>query len=156
MEVPDPGVEPNEDERIFAMLAHIFQIFTYWVGPLVIYLVKRDSRFVAFHALQALFFQLVCFVLMFVTMVPMFFGMWLPFMKAAVANKPPAISPLPFILMTAFALLMIGYYVANLVCGIVFAVKAREGQWTSYPLLGRWAWLATRPRVDRQPLRTSL
>ena len=45
---------PTQDEKTMAMLAHILQIFTWWIGPLVIFLVKQDSKFVRFHALQAL------------------------------------------------------------------------------------------------------
>ena len=48
---------PNQDEKMTAMVAYVLQIFTWFVGPLVIYFVKRDSRFVKFHALQALIFQ---------------------------------------------------------------------------------------------------
>ena len=33
---------PNQDEKITAMVAYILQIFTWFVGPLVIYFVKRD------------------------------------------------------------------------------------------------------------------
>jgi uncharacterized membrane protein len=36
------------------MLAHLLQFFAGFIPPLVIYLVKRNSRFVAFHAMQAL------------------------------------------------------------------------------------------------------
>ena len=38
-----------------AMLAYILGIFTGFIGPLVLWLIKKDqSKFVAFHALQAL------------------------------------------------------------------------------------------------------
>ena len=59
--------QPNvtDEERLWAMLAHLLALLGYvvWLGayiaPLVIYLVYKDkSQFVAFHALQSLFFQL--------------------------------------------------------------------------------------------------
>ena len=34
-------------------------ISTWWIGPLVIFLIKRSSQFVSFHALQALFWQII-------------------------------------------------------------------------------------------------
>jgi uncharacterized Tic20 family protein len=63
--------QPNvtDEERLWAMLAHLLALLGYvvWLGayiaPLVIYLVYKDkSQFVAFHALQSLFFQLALLV----------------------------------------------------------------------------------------------
>ena len=54
-----PLGEVTKDERTMAMLALIFAGFTFIV-PLIIFLVKKDeSKFVAFHSLQGLFFSLV-------------------------------------------------------------------------------------------------
>lgn len=57
---------PLQEERLWGMLAHLLALLGYvvWLGayvaPLVVYLVYKDrSRFVAFHALQSLFFQLL-------------------------------------------------------------------------------------------------
>lgn len=57
------------DERTWAMLAHLsvlINLVTGFLGPvaaLVIYLVYKDrSRFVAFHSLQSLIFQLVAWI----------------------------------------------------------------------------------------------
>src|SRR5262245_10401037 len=55
-----PQNGPTNDERSMAMLAHVLSIFSSFIAPLVIYLVKRkESRFVAFHALQALIFHVL-------------------------------------------------------------------------------------------------
>lgn len=53
---------PTPEERNLAVLSHIGGVFTAFVVPLVIWLVKKDqSRFVAEHAREALNFQLaVC------------------------------------------------------------------------------------------------
>ncbi len=42
-----------------ATLAHALQLVGWFIAPLVILLIKRDSRFVSFHALQALLLQVV-------------------------------------------------------------------------------------------------
>ena len=42
-----------------AVLAHALQLVGGWIAPLVIFFVKRQSRFVSFHALQVLFLQLI-------------------------------------------------------------------------------------------------
>ena len=45
----------SPDDKTMAMLAYILGIFTGFLGPLVLWLVKKDqSKFVAFHSLQAL------------------------------------------------------------------------------------------------------
>ncbi len=52
-ERPDP-VPPTQDERTFAMLAHLLACFGGgFIAPLIILLSKKDSRFVKFHAIQA-------------------------------------------------------------------------------------------------------
>ena len=50
---PEIAPPPTPDERTLAMLAHILQTFSCFIGPLVIYVVKRDSRFVAFHVISS-------------------------------------------------------------------------------------------------------
>ena len=52
-------IEPTLDERTMAILAHMLQIVGLWIAPLIIFVIKRESRFVSFHALQALLLQ-VC------------------------------------------------------------------------------------------------
>src|SRR5258708_37690413 len=60
---PEPVAAPEavitQDERTMAVLAHALQGVGWFIAPLVILIAKRDSRFVAFHALQALLLQVV-------------------------------------------------------------------------------------------------
>lgn len=43
-------VEPTSDERLLAMLIYISSFFTTLVGPLIIWLLKREeSRFIDYH-----------------------------------------------------------------------------------------------------------
>ncbi len=64
---PVGASEPTPDERTTAMLAHVLTIFAGFIAPLIIYLAKRrDSRFVAFHAMQALLWHLWMLALYFV------------------------------------------------------------------------------------------
>ncbi len=55
-----PLGEPSDDERMFGAAAHALSFLEGGLlGPLVIYLLKKDeSEFVAFHALQSLYFGL--------------------------------------------------------------------------------------------------
>jgi uncharacterized Tic20 family protein len=131
---------PTEDERNFAMLAHVLQFFAGFIPPLVIYLVKRNSRFVAFHALQALFWQITYFVIIMLGMVIIFATMFgtlvhqLP--KGATNNTFPVGI---FLGMGAFWLVFMMGWVVNVVLAIYYGIKAHQGKWAAYPILGRWA-----------------
>ena len=92
-----PEISLTPDERTLAMLAHILQIFSSFIGPLVIFIVKRDSRFVALHAIQALLLQLAV-----LTVNAISFGAWFVIFFSTVAVHPqPAGAgrlPLPFLI----------------------------------------------------------
>ncbi len=131
---------PAPDEKTLAMLAHILQIFTWWIGPLVIFLVKQDSKFVRFHAMQALLWQITMII------VGMFgFILWFVVIFSAIfsgvgkagANQAPPVAL--FVGMGAIWLGFIVFYFLNILFGVLFGVKAGRGEWASYPLLGRWA-----------------
>jgi len=51
--------QATQDERTMALLAQVLQIVGWWIAPLVIFLIKRQSKFVSFHALQALLLQVL-------------------------------------------------------------------------------------------------
>jgi len=70
--VPPPNLELTQDEKAYAGLAHALMISTWWIGPLVIFLMKRSSRFVSFHALQALLWQIIFTLLYIGGMVSLF------------------------------------------------------------------------------------
>ena len=121
-----------------AMLAHVLQAFVWWLGPLIIFLIKRDSRFVSFHALQALFLQISYLILMGSLVVLWFVAMVLFVAHSSGGNS--AASPLAIFLM--FPLIwfgFIGMFVLMLVIAIVYGIKASRGEWAEYPLLGSMA-----------------
>jgi uncharacterized membrane protein len=93
MDQPNEHAVPTSDETTLALLAHVLQIFTWWIGPLAIYLAKRDSKFVSFHAMQALLWQFVMMglgmIMGFMWMI-FFFLTVLPHMnRAATGSHPP-------------------------------------------------------------------
>ena len=136
---PDIKTSPTPDERQVAMLAHFLQLFGGFIAPLVIYLVKRQSRFVAFHALQALIWQGVYFVGAMIGLV-----MWLVLFFGAIAMHvhAGASQGTPFELFILFPLIWLffaGGWVVTLTLAIVYGIKANQGQWAAYPIIGRWA-----------------
>lgn len=58
---PSRPHEPTADERTWALVGHALTFVEGGIiGPLIVYLVKREeSEFVAFHALQSLYFGLL-------------------------------------------------------------------------------------------------
>lgn len=110
------------DERLWAMLAHLSALLGYvvllgqYIAPLVIYLVYRErSRFVAFHALQALYFQLALLILWVIVFI-------LTFITCGLG--------------AIFALVPI---VLNLVFVLIAAIRAYNGEWYELPLVGAMA-----------------
>lgn len=44
------NVQPNDDEKLMGMLIYLLSIFTTIVGPLIIWLIKReDSNYIDYH-----------------------------------------------------------------------------------------------------------
>ncbi len=132
--------EPTSDEKTMAILAHVLQLVGWWIAPLIIYLTKRDSQFVAFHAMQALLWQCLLVILWLGTMVVWFvtfFATMVPQAGKAAANNPP-----PLGLFLGFAgiwLLLMGIMALNLFIGIYYGIKAGHGEWAAYPLIGKLA-----------------
>ena len=127
---------PTQDERTNALLVHILAIFSGFIAPLIFYLVKKDSRFVMFHALQVLIWHAAYLAIVIVGAICMFVSM-----AFSMAGQTPGGQhqgpPLAFFgFMGVFWLLAVGGGVLNLVFGIVFAIKASHGEWARYPIIG--------------------
>jgi len=126
---------PTADERTMATLAHVLQLVGWFIAPLIIFFAKRQSRFVSFHALQAIFLQLIYMVVWIGFMV-----VWFAFIFGAVASGgksgPP---PMFFVLLPLVWLVGMAMWVGLLVTVIVYGLKAGRGEWAEYPVIGRWA-----------------
>ena len=95
-------------DRTFAVLAHVGGLFTSWVAPLVIFLIKKSDQSASFstaNAKEALNFQITMFIL-FMILIFSFVGIFLLFI------------PMIF----------------NLIVSIMAAVKASNGISFRYPL----------------------
>ena len=118
----DDTIAITDDDRLWAMLAHLFGLLGYvsvigqYIAPLVVFVLYREkSKFVAFHALQSLFFQLA---LLGITVVGTVFG----------------------ILTCGIGFLLVGpVLVGGFVYTIVAAIRANQGEWFEYWLVGKWA-----------------
>jgi uncharacterized protein len=126
---------PTNDEKTFALLAHVLAIFSGFIAPLIFFLVKRDSKFVSFHALQSLAWHIIYFILVFGGMIVLFVS--LIFNRGfPAANGAP---PVAFFGIFGFVwLFAMGGWVVNLILGIVYGIKANKGEWAQFPLIGGW------------------
>jgi len=127
-----------QDERTLAFLAHLLQIFSGFIGPLVIFCVKQDSKFVRFHSLQALIWQICFMVLTMVCVLGFAVGM-----ITTIANQPhgshSAEPPVGFfVFFPLMWLVIMGGWVINLILAIVYGIKANHGEWAQYPIIGKW------------------
>jgi uncharacterized Tic20 family protein len=120
------GDSLSADEKLWGMLAHLLTLLGHvvvvgaYIAPLVIYLVYKDrSQFVAFHALQALFFQLLALA---VTIALMLFSVVT--LGCGILLAAP---------------LEIALAIAVLVYAIIAAIQANNGVWYELPIVGRWA-----------------
>ncbi len=119
-----------------AVLAHALQMVGGWIPPLVLLVVKRDSRFVSFHALQALLLQLVYFFVLMLLMLVWFVLIFSQVLSSRGAQHP---NGPPVAIFIAFPLIGLGWMVAwvgMLVIVILYSIKAGRGEWAGYPLLG--------------------
>ena len=122
--------EPTQDERTMAMLAHLLQLFTGFLGPLVIYFVRRESRFVVFHSMQAVFWQLALALGFVLIVLLIFLGDDLhPSPRLDLTVGIVWLSAMAIICIIPMTLLLVG----------VFAIKAWRGEWAEYPLIGSLA-----------------
>jgi uncharacterized membrane protein len=133
-------------------LAHVLQLVGGWIAPLVILLVKRNSRFVSFHALQALLSQALYFLLMMVVM-----GAFFVFVVFGIASHQPeaqhnSLPPGFMILFPVIWLGIMGQRVFMLVVAVVYGIKAGRGEWAEYPVLGRLARRILRIGPGGEPL----
>jgi len=104
----------SSDDRTMAMVAHILGIFTAFVGPLIIYFIKKDqSKFVANQAMQATIFQAAISIGYVIGTVLSVIGIGL--------------------------LLNMALWVVSIVFAIVGGMAANKGQLYSYPATGSFA-----------------
>ncbi|HUR09880.1 MAG TPA: DUF4870 domain-containing protein [Flavitalea sp.] len=103
------GYSPTPDERTAATLAHLLTLVTGFIGPLIIYLLKKDdSRYVAEHAKESLNFQITIF---------------LGYIIGIITT---------IILIGILILMVIGF--VHLVLVIVATIKASENKMYRYPI----------------------
>jgi len=112
----------SQEERTWGMIAVLSPLVGYIIPipfvnvivPLVIYFMKRDtSRFVAFHALQTVYFSIAILVAVVICIPLCFMCVGIP--------------------------LLVAVGIGSLVYLIIIAIKANNGEWAEFWLVGAWA-----------------
>ncbi len=134
-------LEPTQDEKTMAIFAHVFQLFGGWIAPLIIFLVKRQSRFVSFHALQALLLQIVHLVIVIVFMMVWFAAIFGTLFSSMAHSQPGKVEPPVglFVIFPLFWLVFMAEWITILLVAIMYGIKASRGEWAEYPVIGKWA-----------------
>lgn len=129
---PPAPLTPSE-ERTWAMLAHLSILLNLvtgllgLVGALAIYLIYQNrSRYVAYHALQSLIFQLIVWL----------GGGILTGISWAITGTLSAI--LIGLICIPFALVITAIPLAGIVYGIIGGIQCSQGQDFRYWLVGDW------------------
>jgi uncharacterized Tic20 family protein len=140
-----PLPQPTADEKTMAFLAQLLQIFTGFIGPLIILLVRSNSRFVKFHALQAILWQCLYTLVFIVLFVALFAGMFasLSAQQPGAARGRNELPPAVFLPFALFWMMLVVMGIGSLILAIVYCIKANQGEWAEYPFIGklakRWA-----------------
>jgi hypothetical protein len=109
-----PSTEVSKDARMWAMLCHLLGLFTCFIGPLIIWLIKKDEDpFIDDQGKEALNFQ--------ITLAIAFIAVWI-------------VSVLLRFLICAAPFLGAAVWVVNLIFCIMAAVKANGGEAYRYPV----------------------
>ena len=105
---PAAGGSPSKDARNMAMLAHLLGIFTFFVGALIIWLIKKDDDpFIDDQGKEALNFQITVGIIYVIGVVA-----WCLVIPPLIASAT---------------------WIAAIVFSIIAAIKASEGKSYRYP-----------------------
>jgi uncharacterized Tic20 family protein len=136
--------QTTSEERIWAALAHGSILLFGWgvIVPAIVWISQREkSSYVAFHAIQALAYQLLQtifqmamgFIAFFSMMAIMFIT--IPTTGSSDPEQFFLISNLVPFIMIMFMFCIMGLYIIPALVGAVFSIAGRDFR---YPLLGKW------------------
>jgi uncharacterized Tic20 family protein len=140
-------MEPQESNSVssqdkgLALVCHLSMFFGAFIVPLIIYFIQKGkSRFVAFNALEAVYFHLLYMIVSVLAIVVMVVGIGVGTTDTRVDGggaKPPVAFVIAFFAVF-FAIVL--FFVIN---AIIAAVKSYQGQIKKYPIVGGIAYNQT-------------
>jgi uncharacterized Tic20 family protein len=136
VDVAAEGQPPTSDERMLATIGYLSYLVGFWlIAPFAIYLWQRErSRFVAFHAIQALALHLMLTVASMCLGAIFFVGFFGGFVVSAVGSKLLGYAIVAVAMLAWLAVLLVPF-----VWLVKAAWRAWHGERYGAPLAGRVA-----------------
>jgi hypothetical protein len=133
------SVEPDNDEKILALFSHLSIFLGGIVLPIIFWAINKDkSRFVRFHALQAIFFHIAYVAIIIAVVIIMaFIGIGLGILSAGTfaAGKDGSLI-FVFAMIIFYGLIFISIFIF-IGYGIYVGVKSYKGELKRYPVIGK-------------------
>lgn len=134
---------PTSDEKVLAALAHasVFLSFFGPIGATIIWVIQRNkSKYVRFHALQAMGYQALTFWAWFISIFIITLGMvGVGFVITLLTSESSVLPPAAmFFIQPVVVLIIFGMWGLMILTGFVGAVFCMLGKDFHYPLLGNW------------------
>lgn len=138
-----PQENLTSEERLMAMFSHLSIVFGGIVLPIIFWATQKEkSKYITFHALQAIFFQLtyIFIVVLFVCLLvfaSIFMGLGLGVMTAATTSDSPGFTAVFVIfIIAAYALILLSV-AAAIGYGVYLAIRSYNGAYVKVPIIGR-------------------
>jgi uncharacterized protein len=136
--------EVTSDEKLMAMLSHLSILFGGIILPIILWAVQKDkSKFIRYHALQAIFFHLVYLaVIVIATFAIVFFaiafGLGLGSMSHGHHHSGSGPMPVIMIIMmfVAYAAFFLSIFGA-IGYEVFLAIKSYQGSYIKIPVIGK-------------------
>lgn len=133
------SVEPDSDEKMLALFSHLSIFLGGIVLPIIFWAINKDkSRFVRFHALQAIFFQIAYLVIIIAFIIIMVFvaiGAGVISAGTFAAGKDGSIFIIAAMIIF-YGLIFLSIFIF-FGYGIFLAVKSYKGELRRYPVIGK-------------------
>jgi uncharacterized Tic20 family protein len=135
---------PTSDEKVLAALAHASVLFSFFgpVAPTLIWVFQRNkSKYVRFHALQAMGYQSFLFWGWFIGLFVVIFGVVfvMVLIDAVLMETKSATMPLtPFVVQPIIILFIFGIWGLFFLGGFIGAFFCMTNRDCKYPLIGHW------------------
>jgi uncharacterized Tic20 family protein len=144
--------KPTSDEKVLAALAHVSVLLSFFgpFGSTLIWVFQRDkSKYVRYHALQAMGFQVFAFWgWMIGIFAALFASILISIGAMALLDIDPDAPTFPLLIQFVIMFAMFGMWGLYFLVGIVGAVFCLMGRDFHYPIIGSWL---RRKLVDGQP-----
>jgi hypothetical protein len=134
------SVKATNEERLISLFSHLSIFLGGIVLPIIFWAINKDkSRFITFHSLQAIFFQIAyiaIIILLVFILIGSGVGITLLTAGAKALDSGSAIPVFFIILMIVFYFLLFVVMFGFIIYGIYIGVKAYQGELKRYPIIG--------------------